>query len=127
MPEPGARDIALLSLVNQGAGTVNSADVFEGDTRGVQLVVTLANVSGTISVVVKIQGKDIASGAYYDILATPALVAAGVTRIIVYPDVTAAANSRLNEPMPPTWRVQMVSGAGATPKFDITVGASTLL
>ena len=125
-PEPGARDLALLALTDIGAGTFVSPDQHTPAARGVRVVATIANKSGTIAVVVTIQGKDLASGAYYDILSSASLTADGVTQLVVYPGVAAAANAAVSAPMPPTWRVQVVSGTGTTPELDLTVGAAAI-
>lgn len=79
---------------------------------------------GTASVVFKIQGKDPASGAYYDILESAAV--AGVeTRILrVHPDLTASPNLIAKDILPKTWRV--IATAGDADPLTYSVGYSTL-
>lgn len=121
------RDLgALITLTGAGAGTTNSDDQVNPSSRGVRVVVDLTKNSGTIDVVVTIQSKDAASGEYIDRLSSASLTATGVTEYIVHPDLTAAANSIAKNFIGEQWRVKLVSGAGASPNFDATVGACLL-
>lgn len=117
---------ALITLSAAGAGTTNSADQTNYSARGVKVGINISASSGTISVVVNIQGKDAASGTYYTIASTAALVGTGFVSLTVYPGITAAANSAVADVLPRTWRVQVVSGAGVTPSVTATVGASII-
>lgn len=117
---------ALITLTAAGAGTTNSDDQVNTSSRGLRVVADLTKNSGTIDVVVKVFSKDKASGKYIERLASASLTATGVTEYIVHPDLTAAANTIAKNFIGEEWRVQVVSGAGSTPNFDLTVGACLL-
>lgn len=117
---------ALITLVAAGAGTTNSDDQLNLYGKGVQLGVNISAKTGTISVVVNMQGKDVASGQYYTICSTAALTSAAFTLLTVYPGTTASANVDCNAPLPTAWRAQVVSGTGSTPAVTLTVGASVI-
>src|ERR1051325_4423593 len=76
---------ALVTLAAQGAGTVNSPDQINNSCgRGVQIGINLTTMT-TATVVVHVQGKDAASGVYYDILVSASLASTGFTNLTVYP------------------------------------------
>jgi hypothetical protein len=116
----------LITLTAAGAGTTNSADQFNGFGKGLQLGVNISAKSGTISLVVNVQGKDASSGVYYNLCSTAALTGTGFTQMTVYPGTTAATNTDCNVPLPATWRVQAVNGTGSTPSVTATIGASII-
>lgn len=104
------------------ATTVNSNDILTppGFTRGALIMNVSAFTSGTYTCT--LQGKDPASGAYYNILATTAIGSASTTVLKVGPALTAAANSIANDLWP---RVFRVSCTGATtPVMTFSVGYS---
>lgn len=116
----------LVTLTAAGAGTTNSADLQNPYGRGTVLGINITAKSGTIAVVVNVQGKDFASGQYYTIASSASLTAAGFTTLTVYPGATTTANVAVSAPLPATWRVQVVSGTGSTPSVTMTVGASVI-
>lgn len=77
---------------------------------------------GTGSITVTIQGKDPASGKYYTLLASAALVANATTVLRVGPALTAAANLVANDMIPSIWRV-IVTANNANPVV-YSVGAN---
>jgi 2-keto-3-deoxy-galactonokinase len=117
---------ALVTLTAAGAGTTDSPDQYNAFSSGAIVGVNISAKTGTISVTVAIQGKDIASGQYYQLCQTAALTAAGFVTLMVHPGLTAAANTVCNVPLPPTWRVEVVSGTGTTPAVTMTVGAALI-
>jgi hypothetical protein len=118
----------ILTLpASSGAGNFNSDNQYMGSARGVIVVVSVTVASGTVSIVPKVQGYDSSSGTYYDLVAGAAITATGTARLVVYPGVTVAANTAVSHPMPPTWRVRLESGAGVSPVWSGTVGASLCL
>lgn len=116
---------ALITLSAAGASTVNSADQVNYNGRGVQVGINLTTMT-TATVTVHIQGKDIASGQYYDILVSAGLVATGFTQLTVYPGGLTTANVATPQPLPRTWRVQAVV-VGASAAATGTIGASVIL
>ena len=85
--------------------TQNGIDQTNPGALGVVVVIDATLDAALASVVFKIQGKDPASGKYYDILESTA-VASVTTRILrVHPAHTASANLIAKDMIPRTWRV----------------------
>jgi hypothetical protein len=116
---------AVVSLAGAGAGTTNSSDQVNYSGRGAVVVVDMTADGGSPSVVVTIQGKDVASGEYYTLLASAAITTTSVVVLQIYPDIAAAANLAAARPLPRTWRVS-VAVAGTSPLVTLTVGASMI-
>lgn len=115
----------LVTLAAMAAGTVNSLDLPNTDFVGAVFGVNLTTVT-TASVVVTIYGKDIASGAYYPILASQAITAAGVTVLSIYPGLIGTA-TQISAVLPRTYRVTVVvTNNGGTAAVTGTVGASLI-
>jgi hypothetical protein len=115
----------LITLAAQAAGTVNSADQTNYNGRGVKLGINLSALGAATTVTTTIQGKDAASGVYYNIISTTAVAAAGFATLEVYPGIAAVANAAANDVLPRTWRVQQ--GVAGTNTATGTVGASVIL
>jgi len=104
--------------------TVNSADLLNPYGRGVKVFVNVT-AAGTGSNIVSIQGKDPASGAYYTVLASAAIIANGLTVLTVYPGLAAVANLTANDALPRQWRVLVT--AGNVNPVNYTVGACVIV
>lgn len=114
------------ALINAVAATTTQtgADQINVNGRGVIVTLNMATV-GTGSVTITIQGKDIASGQYYTLLAGAAVTTNSVNVYTVYPGAPATANVSANSPLPRTWRVLVTANnANAT---TYTVGASVIV
>lgn len=85
--------------------TSSTPDFKNYDGIGMIAVIDCTAVTDTPSVVFTIQGKDPASGKYYTILASAAIVGTGTTVLRVHPDLTAAANTVAKDMVPAVWRV----------------------
>ena len=116
---------ALVTLTAQGAGTVNSADLPNGEWRGISLAANLT-ATGSVTVTVGIWGKDGASGLYYLVAAFSGISLSttnSITALQLYPGITSsgvAASSLL----PATYRVQaVITGAGTVTG---TIGGSLI-
>ena len=123
---PLTRDLgALKTLTAQGAATVNSADQNGYNVSRVVCVLNQASHTGTPSTTFKLQNKDAASGAYYDLItsaattadATPNFISAGA-------GVATTANVGAGVPLAKTWRVSVIVAGSATPVITGTVGCS---
>lgn len=113
---------ALVTRSNVSVGGL-SADQTNYNGRGVQVVVDITAITAG-SVVVKIRGKDAASGKYYDLLVSAAIAATGTYLLTVYPGAAVTANVSANTPLPRTWRIE---DAITTGPATYTVGASVIL
>lgn len=115
------------ALVSSGAfpaqvgqsGTFTSADVLNTVARGVKVILSVtANAGGLGSVVLKIQGRDVASGSYYDLLTSAALSAVATSVFTLNPSITAVANQAVRDALPAVWRVT-VSGNGSPTSYSV--------
>jgi hypothetical protein len=104
----------------------NTGDLPNKEGKGVIVGVNVSAASGAaVSYTVTVQGKDEASGEYYDLLSSAAIAATGFTKLVVYPGVTVAANAALSHPLPKIFRVKWVI-AGALTAITGTIGVSIL-
>ena len=92
-------------------------------SRGVKVVVR-TTVIGTGSITLSIQGKDVASGTYYTILAGAAVVTNTTNVYTVFPGMVVAANVSANDALPRTWRLLVTANNANAATY--TVGWSTL-
>lgn len=114
---------ALITHAAAGAGVVNGADQTNLNGSGIKVVVDITGITGTApSLTVAIQGKDTASGKYYNLLTSAALTANGTYVLTVYAGLVAAANVAVNDVLPRTWRI-VSTIAGTAPVVTATVGA----
>lgn len=110
-----------ISTSVQTATTVNSNDInSQYYTGGDILIYVSAYTSGTYTP--HIQGKDPASGQYYDILVGTAINSAGMNVLHVCRDCLAIPNVSAQAILPYTWRVQLVGAS--SPSMLISVGAN---
>lgn len=103
----------------------NSADQTNLRYRGLHLILDVTAFAGDDSFTFTIQGKDPASGKYYDLLASAAISTTGTTVLKLYPGLTAAANSVENDLLPRTWRVKAdyTQAGAAADTLTFSVGA----
>lgn len=119
-------DETMVSLSAQAAATVNSPDHINCTGRGIIVVVDLTTMTSA-SVTVTIQGKDVASGKYYTLLAGAAKTSTGTTEMLVYPSAAATTNVSANSPVPLIWRVSVaVADNSGTAAVTGTIGASVI-
>ena len=119
-------DSTALTLTSASA-SANSADFTNFNGRGVLVFTNVTAISGTNpTLVVTVQGKDVASGSYYTLLAGASITAVGTQLLTVYPGAPSTANVSANTPLSKTWRVSATIG-GTTPSVTATIGASVIL
>lgn len=114
------------ALITAAAVTTSqdTPDQTNPNGRGVVVVLDMT-VVGTGSVTLHVQGKDSASGKYYDLLVGAAVTTNSTNVYTVYPGNTVAANVSGSTVLPRTWRVHVVANnANAT---TYTVGASVIV
>lgn len=117
---------SVLTLSASPAGLYTSTDQSNVAGRSVQCLVNLSSVGlGTVSVA--LQGRDPASGAYYYLAGTPALIG-GTVRLSVGPGITTPPLGGLtaNDNLPATWRVAATVLGTASTSATGTVGCSTI-
>ncbi len=115
-------DLALIAAI-AATTTQTGADQINSDGSAVKVVFDMTAV-GTGSVTLTIQGKDLASGKYYTLLAGAAVIT-NVTNVYeVGPGCPATANVSANANLPRTWRV-LLTANNANPT-TYTVGASVI-
>jgi hypothetical protein len=117
----------LVTMTAQGAGTQDSPDFTNSAWRGVVVFVNISAVTGTVSVVPVVQGRDPVSGVYYDICVGTARTGTGLFTVSTYPSAVASGGVICNAILPVTWRIEMRHGAGATPATTGTVSANMLM
>jgi len=100
--------------------SANGADRTNQTCRGFKLVIDMTAVPGVDTVTFTVQGKDPASGKYYTLLASGAIVAASTVVLSLYPALTAAANAVANDILPRTFRV--ITTHSAASSFTYSVG-----
>lgn len=96
--------------------------------RGVMVFVNVTAASGSSpTLVVKLQAQDPASGTWFDItdVATASITGTGASLLTIYPGLTVAANSKIDMPVPRTFRVAWTLG-GSSPSFTFSVGVQPL-
>lgn len=103
------------------AASANADDDINSMGRGVEVVIDMTAVPGVDTVTFTIEGKDPASGKYYTLLASAAIVAVSTVVLRVYPGLTAAANLVASDVVPRTWRVKATHSAASN--FTYSVGA----
>lgn len=116
--------VPALSAV--GAGTVNGPDQPNVAGKGINVYINITAITGTTpTLTVTVQGKDPASGQYFNILTSAALNATGFTRLIIYPGITVAANAADSDVLPDTFRITYTVG-GTGPSVSATISGSIL-
>lgn len=106
-----AERIVLASAAR--TATVNSDAYTDAHAEAVHVIVNVTALAATPSVVPKIQGRDPASGGWYDVLVGAAITDVTVgtppsmTVLKVGPGIGAAAGGSASDVLPDTWRVRM--------------------
>lgn len=115
----------VLPSASRSALTVNSVDQKNCCWRGGHFIF---NVSSWASGVYTphIQGKDPASGTYYDILVGPAITTPFAStpftlRMLIYPGGVAGSATAITDFLPQTWRVQLI-GTSSPISMSMSVG-----
>jgi hypothetical protein len=117
------------TLLTSAARTADTASTDQSDinAEGVHVIIRVTALSATPQVTPRIQGKDPASGAYYDVLVGSVItdVTVGTPPALVVlklaPGITAQPNAAAADFLPDTWRVFM--GHGDADSITYTVGA----
>lgn len=122
--QTATQDIGAVITGTAAVATANGPDLSNGAFRGIKVVFDVTAVVGAGSFTVTIQGKDLASGKYYTLLAGAAVSAAATNVYTVYPGLPATANVSANDVLPKTFRVIATYNSGTSSTF--TVGVTLL-
>ncbi|KKN68670.1 hypothetical protein LCGC14_0448610 [marine sediment metagenome] len=114
------KDITLLASAARTAET-ESDEQTNTRGKGLHVIIDVTVDPATASITPKIQGKDPASGKWYDILVGIAITATGMTVLKVYPGIVAVANAAASDILPAHWRFQMA--VADTDSMTYSVGA----
>ena len=99
-------DITLLISAARTA-TLDTAEQTNTHGRGCHVIINVTSITDTPSVVPKIQGRDPASGEWYDLLPGVAIIATGMTVLKVYPGIATIVNAAASDILPAHWRVRL--------------------
>jgi hypothetical protein len=123
-----AGPINLGKIMSMTGATVSAiGQIFDNHNhRGAHIGVNVTALTGLLPVLtVIIEGQDEASGQWYPLLTSVDIIAAGFTRLTVYPGVTPVLNQAVSNVLPATWRIRYtVAGTGAS--VTATFGACLL-
>lgn len=97
--------VLLVSAARTASPTMTAEE--QVDFRGIELFIRCSAVGAAPSVVVTIQAIDPVSGQAVTILASAAIVAAGNTRMRVYPGIAVAANASASDVLPHKFKVDV--------------------
>ena len=124
---PNTRDLAAVITQTGATSGATSADLINYIGRGANIVLNVTTLTGTSPTVsLQLQGKDAASGVYYNIgSASGTLTTTGTLVLQIYPGLTSGTNV-INAALPRTFRVQTVTG-GTVTAFSCTVGVSVIV
>lgn len=110
----------IMPAAVQTAAQVNSQNIPNNYYRGGHIIVTVTSyVSGSYTVT--LQGRNTATGNYYDLLTSSAIAANGQTILKIYPGITGVANGATSDFLPQIWRVQL--NGVSSPNMTVAVDA----
>lgn len=118
----GRSKILFPSAARAVAQAYASGDQDGTDVEFLHVIVDVTAVTDTPALTVRIQGKDPASGKYYDILVSAVIATVTTTVLRVGPGLTAVANLVANDIVPSIWRVTVTHGD--TDEAVYSVGAN---
>lgn len=98
--------------------TQTSDDFRNVSSRGIHVVLDMT-VVGTGSVTLTIQGKDVASGKYYTLLAGAAVTTNSTNVYKVGPALTAAANAVANDIVPAVFRLLVTANNANAATYSV--------
>ena len=122
---PSSKHIIALASAQRTVDATSST-IDSPLTKGVHVIIDVTSINAvTPSVTPHIQGYDVASATWYDILVGAAITTVSQVVLRVYPGCIAVANLVANDAMPPRFRISIVHGDADA--IDYSVGVITLL
>jgi len=103
----------VLASGSRSANT-DSPDLINYNGLGGHFVIDVTVVPGVDTITPTIQGKDLTSGKYYDLLEGTAIVATGITVLKIHPGIAGLANASANDLLPRIFRVSFNHSAGGS-------------
>jgi len=85
--------------------SLNSADITNLTARGAHIIVDISAIDVATQLIVAVQGKDVTSGNYYNILITTAINVIDTFLLKVHPEAEREQNSAVNDSLPKTFRI----------------------
>lgn len=108
---PQISEIALISSEFTNT-TFTTADITNNNYKGIRVIHSIES-DGVIDFELKIEGKDLASGDYYDLITTGTLTGGiGKHFLFIYPGVNETANEKLDNYLPKTFRINLIRNSG---------------
>jgi hypothetical protein len=102
--------------------TQNSQDMSNTNLIGAHVIIDVTAITtGTLTP--KIQGKDPASGKYYDLLVGAAISGTGTTVIKVYPGILASGSVAAQDILPAVWRVVLTKSDSSSWTYSVGYNA----
>lgn len=115
-------DIPLLTSQTRGTGYVSPDLQNIAGNGGLSIIIDVtANAGGLGSILLTVDGKDAASGKYWNILTGAAITTVSTTRYRIGTSIAASANSVAQDYLPPTFRISV---SGNTNPVVYSVGYS---
>lgn len=115
------RSVELLGSAVR-AVTTQTEDFVNNQHESAHVVIDVTVVPGVDTVTVTLEGKDPASGKYYTLLASTAILTVSTVVMRVGAGLVAVGNLVANDELPATWRVKVThSGSG---NFTYSVGCN---
>ena len=112
------------------AGTYNSPDILNSDSKGVTCLYDQLSSSGSPSVTFSIQSKDASSGIYDALITSSAISNGANTYLSVYPGIAVSSLpsdwSAQSLKLPRLFRIQVVVGGSTSPGVNAQVGCNLL-
>lgn len=108
--------IALVSA--ERTTTATSADIENNNCTGVTVILD-TTAAGTSSNTLKIQGKDPASGKYFDLLTGAAVTTISTNVYKLFPGLTAVANVTATGILPKTFRIVVTAGNANAATYSV--------
>ncbi len=100
----------VTGLASAARTTLQNVDLVNTSAKGVIVTFDVTLDAASASLTLSIQGKDVESGKFYDLLVATAVAAVGTTVYVIYPGVAAAAEGItkvVGYPLPREWRLAM--------------------
>lgn len=121
----------LPSLERTGAagGVYTSSEQTNTYWRGARVFLNITAETGTATLNVKVQTKDLTSGVWFDVPGAALDEKSATTGddiLLVYPGVAETGNESVSDTMGRAWRVVATVGTGGSSSFTFSVGAHLL-